>query len=86
MIPNVAVCLHMCPPQKINHKFSRPSHFEQYNNGTGAEVLSIKEFHKAIAGDQTLNDPNLNRPPRVLSITVDYIINCIIDQDCCPPG
>ena len=33
-----------------------------------------------------MKDENQNRPPVVLRVTVDYIKNCIIDQDCCLPG
>lgn len=72
----------MCPAVQIQDRHK--SNFERYRDGSGFEQLAVKELHKSFAGNQSINDHNLVRPPHILGITIDYLIQCIVDLDCCP--
>ena len=69
---------------------------EQYNphemasidfegNGSVCKQFDVKYFIRPDAGRE-MNVPSTIRPPSVLNITMQYLVNVIIDQDLLPPG
>ena len=86
LIEGKAHCLQMCTQQELADPYRDKSHFERDSHGGGFEVAAVKQFMKSDAGKKNMDDPNSIRPPCVLRVTMDYLKNCVIDQDACPPG
>lgn len=75
----------MCGQDEICEESRNTSHFEKDRSGGQFELLAIKRF-KRPAADINMNDPEIIRPSSILFMTLEYIRDCIIDQDLLPPG
>jgi len=80
----------MCSQEEINKRLAQPGenketkNFESDKNGFNPD-LAIAEFKRS-AADREMNNPALVRPAYILKLTVDYLRECIVDQDKLKPG
>ena len=83
----------MCSPEEFADRTGEHrglSHFEQPNPRNPPNLLKItdlavKEFKKSAAGE-ILNMREKVRPPCVQLVTMNYLRDCICDQDRVPEG
>ena len=88
-----ARCTAMCSPEEFAERTGEHrglSHFEQPNPKNPANLLhstdlAVKEFKKSAAGE-ILNMRERVRPPCVQRATMNYLRDCICDQDRVPEG
>ena len=60
-------------------------HFESNKVGGKAEDLTVKRYSRS-AADSEKQIPSEIRPPIVVALVVDYLRECIADQDRMPAG
>lgn len=75
----------MCPERHVQDPDRHRSQFEQSSKGDIYQRIAVKHNIRAAAGIQ-MDDAEIIRPPKVLWLTVQYLVNCIVDQDRIAPG
>jgi hypothetical protein len=86
---NRAECLKMCSHEEVIKRtqveLGSISHFESNLAGDTAAELCVKQFSRSAAGSEK-QIPSEIRPPIVVAFVVDYLRECIADQDRVPAG
>ena len=81
---NIAECLAMCSGEEIKNRTQietgSVSNFEQSHNGELSKELCIKIYQRS-AADKEKKIPALLRPPIVIYHTIEYLRECVADQD-----
>ena len=85
----VAECLAMCPEEEVHNRVYVESGvlspFEQNSVGELACELLVKRFSRS-AADKEKKIPLQIRPPIVIFHTIEYLRECVADQDRYPAG
>lgn len=83
-IPGIAELLSFCSEKEIHRRSQleqlSASQFEMDDKGKSFDSFAIKEYQRS-AADKIMNESSEIRPPIVLYKVVEYLRDCIIDQD-----
>ena len=74
----------MCPQVDVQDPYRDKSHLERSSSDTLFSELAIKRFMRSDAG-KNMTDSELLRPLIILWLTMEYMRDCLVDQDLCPP-
>jgi hypothetical protein len=85
----IAECLNMCPEEEVYNRCHVESGvlspFEQNAVGEHLTDLLVKRFSRS-AADKEKKIPSQIRPPIIIFHTIEYLRECIADQDRYPAG
>eukprot|EP00347_Sterkiella_histriomuscorum_P019184 403342615 len=88
-IPGKAELLGPCSAQEIHRRLEienlSASPFETDRNGDGFQKFAIKCYSRS-AADKVMNEPTEIRPPEVLYKVIEYLRECVVDQDLLEKG